>query len=246
MGLMRSPYHFIFGIHPIIELLRAKRRTVHKIYTTDPRPKSFSSIQALLPRHVEVATVPRTKLTEIAESPDHQNIVAAVGAFPVRSTCFKPEQHPSVILLDGVQDPRNVGAIIRSAYCTGFTGVIIPAKQSAPLSGTVIKAAAGLTERLDIYQPPSSAVAMLELKKMGYHFYIAHLDGTDARSVDYQKPLCLVIGNEAVGVSDTIKTQGVGITIPQRMPDVSYNASVAAGILLFLISSHLRNNGFSS
>jgi 23S rRNA (guanosine2251-2'-O)-methyltransferase len=243
---MRAPYHIVFGIHSLIELLRAKRRPVYKIYTTDPRPKAFSSIQALLPRHVEVATVSRTKLNEIAESADHQGVVAAVGAFPFRSSCFRPDKHQRIILLDGIQDPRNVGAIIRSAYCTGFTGVIIPAKQSAPLSGTVIKASAGLTERMDMYQPPSSIAAVTELKKAGYEFYIAHLNGTDARQVSYQSPLCLVIGNEAVGVSPAVTSQGTSVTIPQSAGDVSYNASVAAGILLFLISTRLQEDSFSS
>jgi len=241
---MQQSYQIIFGVHAIREVLSIKRRSVYKVYSTDPRPKSFATLQTLIPRHVEIVTVSRTRLTDIAESPDHQGIVAAVGVFPFRNSCFNPDKFPHIVLLDGIQDPRNVGAIIRSAYCTGFQGIVIPEKQTAPLSGTVVKSAAGLTERIDIYRPLTSTTAFNELKKAGYNMYVAALGGERADHVVYQAPTCLVIGNEAVGVHAAFIAQGTRITIPQVARDVSYNAAVAAGILLFMISSRSQNIKF--
>ena len=227
----------IFGIHPILELLKAKRRRLVVLYTTKPAPKGFQEIERLLPKAVQIQYVDREVLHKIAGTTDHQSIVAYATPFVIRKKFFDPAREKKLLLLDGIQDVRNLGAILRSAYCTGFDGIIITKKYGAPLNASAIKASAGLAEHLDVYAASSAAMATQELKKAGYNLYLAVVNnGKDATTITYQEPLCLVIGSEATGISKEIQSTGMLITLPQRTPDISYNASVAAGILLFIIS----------
>jgi len=225
----------IYGINPICELLKAKRRKLIVLYTTKPTPRSFDTIKRLLPPGVQTQFVGRDVLERMAGSAEHQSVVAWVGDFPTTKQIFDPKKHPFILLLDGVQDPRNLGAILRSAYCTGADGVVLPKKQSAPLSGTVFKSSAGLAEHLLIHETPTAASAAQQLKQAGYTLYLAALDGESPDAHTYDGPTCLVIGSEGTGISPAILKLGPHITIEQRSPTISYNASVAAGILLHTI-----------
>lgn len=232
----------IFGIHPIKELLKAKRRKLITIYTVKPLPKGWKQIEQHLPKYpVPIQYVARDVLHRMVDTTDHQSIVGWVQPFPFRKKFFEPQKQSSLVMLDGIQDTRNVGAILRSAYCTGVDGIILIKKRAAPLNATTIKAAAGLSEHLEIFVAPSVEWAAQELKKIGYHLYLATFDGENATHSEYQKPFCLVVGNEAVGISKAIYQYGTHITLPQRSPAISYNVSVATGILLFLIATKTGN-----
>ena len=246
---------FIYGIHPLIELLKAKKRKLFKVYTTKPEPKAFKKIQHLLPKYpVEIVYKKKQELNNLVDTTDHQGIVALVSPLQIRKKPFDPKkqathehatpehalpEQKAILLLDGIQDTRNLGAIIRSAYCTGFQGIVIPKKGSAPLNASTYKASAGLIEHIEIYQPPSTAAAVNELKKAGYNLYISALTkkAENATTITYKKPLCLVIGSEGTGVQKDILNKGQAIIIPQKQSDISYNASVAAGILMFFIAT---------
>lgn len=231
----------IFGIHPILELLRAKRRKLVILYTTKPGPKGFNLIEQLLPKSVQIQYVDRAVLAKLAGTTDHQGIVAFATPFIIRKKFFEPERQKFLLMLDGIQDVRNLGAILRSAYCTGVDGVILVKKQAAPLNAAALKASAGLAEYLEIYTASSSHAAVQELKKAGYNLYLVVVQkGANATQVDYKQPLCLVIGSEATGIAPELRQNGQLITLPQRTSDISYNASVAAGILLFLVSQKIN------
>lgn len=223
-------------MHPIIELLKAKKRKIFTIYTTKPAPKSWDLIAPLLLKETQVHYVGRDVLQRLAQTTDHQSVVAWAAPFHLRKKFFESTKSPFLLLLDSIQDPRNLGAIIRSAYCTGIDGIIICGRNAAPLNATALKASAGLAEYLDIYQAPTALVASQDLKKAGYTLYLATLEGENATSFHYRLPLCLVIGNEAVGIGKNMLSFGTQIYLPQRRIDISYNASVAAGILLFLMA----------
>ncbi|MGC2310843.1 MAG: RNA methyltransferase [Candidatus Babeliaceae bacterium] len=227
----------IFGIHPLIELLKAKKRPIYTIYTTKPEPKSWDQIEKLLPRGIQKQYVTRDVLTRMAGTTDHQGILAFVGQFPIRKKPFDPQKQSFLVMIDGVQDTRNLGALLRSAYCTGVQGIIIAKKNGAPLNASTFKASAGLAEHLEFYEAATPLIAAQELKKAGYHLYMAALGGQDALSIDYQEPLCLVIGNEATGISKPVLSLGTTVMLAQKTPDISYNASVAAGILFFLVAT---------
>jgi 23S rRNA (guanosine2251-2'-O)-methyltransferase len=229
----------IYGVHPLMELLKAKKRHIVTLYTTRPEPKGWPQIQKLFPRKpFNIQYVSRDVLTRIAGSGDHQGFVAWVSPFVYRTKTFDPMQDKVVLLLDGIQDTRNLGAIVRSAYCTGVNSVIVPKRGAAPINASALKASAGLAEHINVYQPSGAKVALEELAAKGYHIYLTTLDkGENALEVSYELPCVLVIGSEGSGISKEIAALGRKITLPQKQQDISYNASVAAGIFLFLISS---------
>lgn len=228
----------VYGVHPVAQLLTQKRRKVVEIYVLKPEPKAWSRLKKLLPSYpVTVHFVSREMLARKSDSTDHQGIVAFAMPFPYRKKFFDPEKQQFLLLLDGVQDVRNVGAIIRSAYCTGVQGVILCKKQGATLTAAALKASAGLAERMEVYEAPSINAALQELKTAGYNLYVTALGSkSNIKTIEFKKPLCVIVGNEGKGVSPESKKAGTIVTLPQHVEDVSYNASVAAGIALFLIA----------
>lgn len=231
----------IYGVHPILEVLKAKRRKIISLYTTRPTPKAWAKIEQLLPeRSIPIQYVSRDVLTNMAKSNDHQGIVAWVQSFPFRSKPFDTAKHKFLILLDGIQDPRNVGAILRSAYCTGAEGIILIEKHAAPLNAAALKASAGLAEHLEIMIAPSTPIAVQSLKSAGYSLYLATFEGQNATTVSYQQPLCLIIGSEGEGILPSALKTGIHITLAQKTTDISYNASVAGGILMYIIATQIK------
>ena len=227
----------IYGIHPIVELLTSRRRKLIAIYTTKPTPKSWEKIAQLLPAYIHVSYVTRESLNNTAGTTDHQGVVAFAAPFVVRKKFFEPLKQKTLVMLDGIQDSRNLGAILRSAYCTNVDGVILCQKNGAPLNATAIKSSAGLAEHLEIFEAASAQAAVIELKKAGYTMYMATFDGKNATTLTFKEPLCLIIGGEGFGISKEILKEGIHVTLPQKKTDTSYNASVAAGILLFLVAA---------
>jgi 23S rRNA (guanosine2251-2'-O)-methyltransferase len=227
----------IYGAHPIIEVLKAKKRKLFTIYTTRSLPKAWDRLVRYLPaQKPQINYVDRSVLDRIAGCTDHNGVIAQVAPFKYTSKVFDPTKKPFILLLDSLHDVRNLGAILRSAYCMGIDGVVLCKTKAAPLTAAAFKASAGLAEHMDIYAASSLKQAVAELKQAGYGFYMAVLDGKDATTVDYKQPLCVVIGNEAVGITPEIRKMGIPITLPQRSPDISYNASVAAAMVMFLVS----------
>lgn len=228
----------IYGIHPIIEVLKAKRRKLISVYTTKPAPQAFEDIQRHWPKYpVAIQYVKRDVLDRMVGTSDHQGVVGWVQAFGYRKQFFNSQKQPFLLMLDGIQDPRNLGAILRSAYCAGVDGVIIVKKGGTPLTSTAIKSSAGLSEYLEIFIAQSATAAVQELKDAGYGIYLATFGGKNAVECEYNLPLCIVVGGEGFGISKTILNSGTQVTLPQRTSDISYNASVAAGILLFLVAT---------
>ncbi len=228
----------IYGIHPVVELLNAKRRKIISIYTTKPVPKQWREIEKRMPPYpVPIQYVSRDVLVNMCGSTEHQGVVAWVQSFPFRKKPFDAEKSPFLVMLDSIQDPRNVGAILRSAYCAGASGVVMTTKNSAPLNAVAIKSSAGLAEHLEIQLASTTQEGLQMLSKSGYTNYLAMLSGADATKESFELPACIVIGNEAVGINKSMAKFGKPVTLPQKTADVSYNASVAAGILLFMVGS---------
>lgn len=232
--------HLIYGVHPVLELLRAGRRKIYTIYTTKPAPKIWSTIERLLSNFTQVKFVSKDLLNKLAGTIDHQSIVAFAGPVIIRKNFFDPGKYPFIVMLSEIQDPRNTGAILRSAYCTGANGVVLTSKNSAPLNSVAIKSSAGLAEHLEVYQTQTGTTGISELKSAGYNIYFAALGGKHATKVKLESPLCLVIGNEATGVNKNLLKYGEILTLPQKESEISYNASVAAGILLFMTAQKLN------
>jgi 23S rRNA (guanosine2251-2'-O)-methyltransferase len=236
-GRKKGMYEVLYGAHAITEMLKAKKRKLISLYTTKPLPRAWQRIKPYLPKAIpNIQYVTRNVLSSMAKSHEHMGIVALVAPFPFSRTLPTPEKHQFILLLDGIQDVGNLGGILRSAYCTGVDAVVATTKGSASFTAAVFKASAGLAEHLRINRISSLKGTVLDLKKAGYCFYLTVLEGgKNALEISYKKPMCLVIGNEAVGISKDIRGEGELITLPQRSADISYNASVAAGIFMFLM-----------
>lgn len=231
----------VYGVHPIQELLKAKRRRLMTLYTTKPEPKAFTRLAKLFPKGLQLQYLDRKKLADIAGSTEHQGFVGLAQPFEVRKKFFDPANHPFIVLLDGIQDVRNLGAILRTAYCTHADGIILCTYASAPINAAALKASAGLAEHLSIFiaQSPGHALSLLE--QAGYTLYVTLPEqGTDITHVPFTLPLCLAIGSEHQGVSAPIAKKGIAIRLAQRSTDISYNASVAAGISLFTIATQIK------
>ncbi len=231
---------YIYGFHPVREVLRAKKRPANVIYTTKPPSQAFKNLKKLLPSYTQIQHVSRSVLNKLSEHNEHQGVVLATTPFAYTTKPFTPHKHRHILMLDSIQDPRNVGAILRSAYCTNITAVVVPRKHTASITAVALKASAGLAEHLTIYQPASSTQALQEIKQAGYTPYMAAMDGTPAHQCSFDQPSCLVIGNEATGISKELLQKGKHITLPQKQSDISYNASVAAGILLFILATQTQ------
>lgn len=232
---------FVYGVHSVKELLMAKRRKVSMIYTTKVPIKQWPSIQKLLPAYVPVTFVTREALEKMAQSAEHQGIVAITSPFMYEKNMFDPATASFIVVLDGVQDVRNVGAIIRSAYCAGVDGIVLCSKNSALITPAAIKASAGLAEHARIVVVASMTQALQEIKKKGYSLYVATLqEGKSAITIEYTQPAALIIGNEEHGVSKETLAAGQRVLLAQKRADISYNASVAAGILMFLMATKMN------
>lgn len=232
---------FVYGVHAVLELLTAKRRKVGAVYTTNHPIRSWDQIKRLLPDYVQVNIVSRESLSKMTDSDDHQSIIAYVSPFPYCKQMFEPAKSSFVLVLDGIQDVRNLGAIVRSAYCAGVDGIVLTRRGGAPINAAAVKASAGLAEHVQVYVAATINEAVADLKKQGYHIYLATLGkGENAANVKFEHPTALVIGSEEMGISPSVLRSGVRVLLPQRRADISYNASVAAGILMFLIGTQIN------
>jgi len=227
-------HEILYGVHPIIECIKAGKRKVHVLYMTKPEPQGWDRVKAHLGKRViPIQYVSRDVLTRMAGCSDHMGILAYVDPFIYETKPLVPREKQRILLLDGVQDVHNLGAIIRSAYCAHFDAVLVT-KQCASMVAGVFKASAGLAEHMSVYLVAHASHAVGELKALGYAVYMAVADGgVDATTVSYAPPLCVVIGSEQRGIDQKVRALGTLVTLPQRDTS-SYNASVAAGIFLFL------------
>jgi 23S rRNA (guanosine2251-2'-O)-methyltransferase len=195
---------------------------------------------------VPLQTVPPEKLERLVPGVNHQGVVAVVAAVGyadfdemLRSVAADHEtvarEKPVIVLLDGIQDPHNLGAILRSAVAAGARGVVIPERGAAPLNAAALKTSAGTARRIPVSRVGNLREALLQLKERGY--WIAGADGEGDVSVwemDWDRPIGLVIGSEDRGMRQGVADQcDYRVSIPMAGPAESLNASVAAGILLF-------------
>lgn len=234
----------IVGKNPVLEALKA-RHPINKIWIAKQNQtgQMKTILQLAKAQGILVQDVPKKKLDELAGSSNHQGVVASVAAYEYAQIddlfCLaeKRAEAPFFLLLDGIEDPHNLGAIIRTADAAGAHGVIIPKRRAAGLTQTVAKASAGALEYVPVVRVTNLAQTIDELKERGIWFF-----GTDASaSIDYREhsydlPLCLVIGSEGKGISRLVKEKcDVLVKIPMIGHITSLNASVAGSILMYEI-----------
>ena len=232
----------VAGRNPVIELLRSERPVDKVLLLRQDGKGSLQKIIAMAKeRGVPVKDVTREKLDSLCPDTNHQGVVASAAACNYASLediFDRAGQQPLfVVIADGIEDPHNLGAIIRSADAAGAHGIIIPKRHGAGLTSAVMKASAGAAGHLPVARVSNLASTIEELKKRNVWVYATDMDGTDWCTVDYAGAVALVIGSEGAGVSRLIKDRSdVVVSLPMCGMVNSLNASVAAGILLYEVT----------
>ncbi len=186
--------------------------------------------------------VTRERLDQISETGHHQGVIAVAAAYSystveeILQKAKEKGEAPFLILLDNIEDPHNLGAIIRTANLAGAHGVIIPKRRAAGLTPVAARTSAGAIYHTPVAKVTNLTAVMEELKKEGLWFVCADMDGTPMYQLDLKGPIGLVIGNEGEGVSRLVKEHCDFVaSIPMKGDIDSLNASVAAGVLAYEI-----------
>ena len=241
----------IFGVNPVIEALRGERRTVQRIaIATGARISRFDELmQAARSAGVPVARQPSAALDRTAGTRNHQGVVAVVGAAKyaeLDDVIARMAERKLVVLLDGVEDPHNLGAILRSVHAAGASGVVRQSRHAAPLDGAAAKASAGAVHHVRVADVVNIARALEDLKEQGV--WTVGLDAdADLQydEVDLTLPTAIVVGAEGSGLRRLVRERCDRLaSIPMRGQLGSLNVSVAAAILLFE-AVRQRNRGRS-
>src|SRR5215470_17216415 len=231
------------GIHAVREALEAGS-SVDRIVIAKGRQDSRIEeiVQLARQRNIAVRFEDRGNLDRLANSRDHQGVVAIAAARPPatledileRANASK-DQRGLIVLLDGVEDPHNLGAIIRTALAAGAHGIVIPERRAAGFTDTVARASAGALAHLAIAKVTNLARTMEELKEAGY--WLVGLDENGEKrytEVDYTSPTGIVMGGEGKGLHElTRKRCDFVVSLPTTGPVKSLNVSVATGVVLF-------------
>jgi 23S rRNA (guanosine2251-2'-O)-methyltransferase len=235
--------HVICGINAVQEALQVSARRLESIWVAEGKAgKRLNEVLALAAKcGTAVEIVPEPRLTDASGTSAHQGIVAFPAPSPaltldrlIAQLATRPTI-PPLALLDGVKDPRNLGAIIRSAAAFGIGGIVVPARRAVGLTGTVAKVAAGGLEHVPVAEVSNISQSIERLKRHG--FWVI---GTDERaeaachSFVYPAPLALVFGEEEAGISPLVKRRcDALVSIPVRGPLHSLNVAVAAAVMFY-------------
>ena len=234
----------IAGRNPVMEAIRSGRSIESILVAKGERSGSVVAIIAKAKqKNIPVKDVDSKKLDFLAKGVNHQGIVAqcAVKEYSALEDIFalaeERGESPFIIVLDKIEDPHNLGGIIRTAECAGAHGVIIPERRSAGLSYTVEKTSAGALEYMPVVRVKNISAVLQKLKDKGIWVYGADMDGEHYKKINFDGAVALVIGNEGKGISPLVaKDCDVIVSLPMKGKINSLNASVAAGILMYEIA----------
>lgn len=238
----------IEGRNAVIEALRAGK-TIDKLFILDGcQDGPMQTIKREARKHdCMVKYVEKERLDQISQTGKHQGVIAVVAAYEyvevedILQAAKESDRPPFLFLLDGIEDPHNLGAIIRTAYQAGAHGVIIPKNRAVGLTATVARTSAGALNYLPVAKVTNMAKTIEALKKEGIWFACADMDGDVMYDVNLTGPMGLVIGSEGEGVSRLVREKcDYLVSIPMEGKLDSLNASVAAGVLAYEIVRQRR------
>lgn len=236
----------IIGRNCVKEALRSGRAIEKLLVASGSMNGSAKELAATAKeKGIPVKETDAKKLDFLCGGTAHQGIaaIAAVKEYCSVDDIFecaeKRNEKPFIILLDEIEDPHNLGAIIRTAECTGVHGIIIPKRRSAGLGYTVGKASAGAVEYVNVARVTNICNTIENLKERGVWVFGTDMNGVDSSNIDFDIPVAIVIGNEGKGMGRLVRDKCDGIiSLPMRGKINSLNASVAAGVVMYDV---LRN-----
>lgn len=240
---MRYKEIIIEGRNAVLEAFRAGK-TIDKLFVLDGCQDG--PVKSILREAKKTDTiinfVDKERLDRLANSGHHQGVVAQAAAYEyaevedILNAAKEKGEAPFIFILDEIEDPHNLGAIIRTANLCGAHGVIIPKRRAVGLTATVAKTSAGAVNYTPVAKVTNIAKTIEELKKEGMWFVCADMDGQTMYDLNLTGPIGLVIGNEGAGVSRLVKEKcDFTASIPMKGDIDSLNASVAAGVLAYEI-----------
>lgn len=241
----RENNDIIFGRNAVLEALRSSRPIDSVLIAAGERTGAINHIVALCrEKGITVKDVNPTKLDFMAKGVgNHQGIAAYIAAYEyvsveqILQNAQNKGETPFIVILDEVEDPHNLGAVIRTAEASGVHGIIIPKRRTATLTSAVSKASAGAIEYVPVAKVANLASVIDELKEKNIWVYGADMNGQDFKKTDFSGGVALVIGNEGRGISRLIREKcDVIVSIPMKGKINSLNAAVAAGILMTEVS----------
>ena len=234
----------IEGRNAVLEALRAGK-PIDKLYVLDGCPDGpvRTIIREAKKGDTIINYMKKERLDQLSETGHHQGVIAMAAAYEyatvedILEKAKEKGEAPFIFVLDNIEDPHNLGAMIRTANRAGAHGVIIPKRRAVGLTSTVARTSAGAINYTPVAKVTNLKQTMEQLKKEGMWFVCADMDGTPYYQMDLKGPMGLVIGNEGEGVSRLIKeTCDFVASIPMKGDIDSLNASVAAGVLAFEIA----------
>lgn len=234
----------IEGRNAVLEALRAGK-PIDKLYVLDGCPDGPVRTIIREAKKGDTITnyVKKERLDQLSETGHHQGVIAMAASYEyatvedILEKAREKGEAPFIFVLDNIEDPHNLGAMIRTANLAGAHGVIIPKRRAVGLTPTVARTSAGAINHTPVAKVTNLKQTMEQLKKEGMWFVCADMDGTPYYQMDLKGPMGLVIGNEGEGVSRLIKeTCDFVASIPMKGDIDSLNASVAAGVLAFEIA----------
>jgi len=233
------PENLLSGRNPIREAIKSGRDIEKLLVAKGDLSGTAKEIVAMArERHIPVQTVERSRLDEITRN--HQGMLAFASAYryydveDMLEEAREKGEDPFLVILDGVTDPQNLGAIIRTAACVGAHGVIVPERRAVGLTPSAVKASAGAVETVKVARVTNLTRTLEMLKKEGIWLYAADMVGDDYKKVNFSGPMGLIIGAEGEGVSRLVlDTCDHRVSLPMKGGVGSLNASVAAGVLLY-------------
>lgn len=234
----------ICGRNSVLEALRSGRQIDCVMIAGEEKGGILSKITAMaVDMGVPVKKVSAKKLDFMCPGASHQGVAAIFSAAEycsvedILESAQEKGEAPFVVICDGIEDPHNLGAIIRTAEATGVHGVIVAKRRSASLTASAAKAASGALEYVPVARVSNLASTIDLLKEKGLWVYAAHMEGEHYRNVDYSGGCALIIGGEGSGVSRLSKEKSDKlVSMPMKGKINSLNASVAAGILMYEVA----------
>ena len=235
--------NLLAGRNPIREALKAGRDIEKLLVLKGELSGSAREIvQLARENHIVVQEVEKVRLDELAHN--HQGLVAFASAYQYSTVeamleeAAAKNEDPFLILLDGVTDPHNLGALIRSAECVGAHGVIVPERRSVGLTPAAVKASAGAVEHMKVARVVNLSRTIEELKQRNIWTYALDMDGVDYEKVNFKGGVALVVGSEGEGVSRLVVEHcDQKVSLPMAGHIDSLNASVAAGVMMYRVLS---------
>jgi len=235
----------LYGIHPVTEALAAKRRRFFNIYIAAGKKVLWeTSIREKAEAgRIPLVEMPLSKVNHIAGSPFTQGIAAKVGPYPVMEIndmlmeADPGGELPFLLVADGVMDPGNLGALVRTGVCMGVSGIVVPKDRCAPPTAAVSRASAGALEHIRMARVTNLVRAIQRFQEKGIWVYGLDPEAkTPFFSVDLDGPIALVVGGEEKGIRSLVKQHcDALVSIPQRGKLNSLNVSVAGGIAMYTV-----------